>query len=78
MNEKTKKNLTLTLFIIAGVLFMPLMVAIFLLDRVIMVPMVWYEPKSFSKWVKQFELIIYSTLRVGVGLIIYEIIRFLS
>lgn len=78
MNEKTKGKLTFIGFVILGTIVMPFIACIFVIDRVIMAPMFWFEPKSFTKWVKDFELIAYSLLRTCIAIVIYETINLLT
>lgn len=72
MNEKTKAKLTFTGFVILGIIALPLLGAIFIVDRVIMAPLVWTEPKKITIWIRDFELIAYSLLRVSFAIVMYE------
>lgn len=72
MDEKTKAKLTFIGFVILGIIALPLLGAIFIVDRVIMAPLVWTEPKKITTWIRDFELIAYSLLRVSVAIVIYE------
>lgn len=75
MNEKTKSKLLYIGFTIIGTIVLPFLGAIFIIDRVIMAPLVWTAPNNIKKWIGDFELMAYSLLRVSVAIVIYETIH---
>jgi hypothetical protein len=57
--------------VIAGVLLMPIFLALFVWDRIITIPLVWIPTSSLMDWFRDNDKMVSSVIRGGiVGLIV--------
>jgi hypothetical protein len=60
--------------VIAGVLLMPIFLALFVWDRIITIPLVWIPTSSLMDWFRDNEKMVNSVIRGGiVGLIVISL-----
>jgi hypothetical protein len=69
-----KKKLLLAL----NIALLPVMFIVYLLDRLIVLPLVWIEAKSLQDWVGDDKKMAYSTIRLLAVLIIIGIISLIT
>ena len=59
---------------ILGVIILPFVVTLFILDRVISMPIFWITNLNFKTWISKDQEVFYSLIRVIAGSLIYLII----
>lgn len=52
---------------ILGVLLLPFVVSIFVLDRLVSMPLFWITSLKFMTWIRKDDEVFYSLIRVIVG-----------
>lgn len=58
-----------------GVILTPILLAIFIMDRLIMSFLFWSKFDNLNKWLENHEGILISTIRVIIVLAIYSLIK---
>jgi len=69
MNNKIKQVLRA----IAGLILLPIFIAIFMCDRFIMIFLFWMESKRLKIWLDHTQMFMYSLLRVFTCLVLYSL-----
>jgi hypothetical protein len=69
MNHKVKQ----TLRAITGMILLPIFIAVFMMDRFIIIFMFWIESKRLKIWLDDTQLFMYSLLRVITVFTLYSI-----
>jgi hypothetical protein len=70
-NEKMKKKILLSLNILA----LPILLAIYFLDRILILPLVWIEGLSLQEWAGNTKKMEFSAYRVVAALVVYLFIK---
>ena len=71
MNNKIKQVLRA----IAGLILLPIFIAIFMCDRFIMIFLFWMESKRLKIWLDNTQMFMYSMLRVITAFTLYSLYK---
>ena len=71
--EKFKKGFKLFI----GVLLMPIMFSVFVVDRLVIVPFVWIKAESLMQWLRNNSAIVESLIRVAFALVVLLICKWI-
>jgi len=71
--NKFKKSLKF----IVGVLLMPIMFSVFVVDRLVVVPFVWLKTESLMQWLRKNDMIVESVIRVAFALVVLLIFKWI-
>jgi len=71
----SKLNKGFKLFI--GVLLMPIMFSVFVVDRLVVVPFVWLKTESLMQWLRNNSAIVESVIRVAFALVVLLIFKWI-
>ena len=71
--EKFKKGFKLFI----GVLLMPIMFSVFVVDRLVVVPFVWLKTESLMQWLRNNSAIVESVIRVAFALVVLLIFKWI-
>jgi hypothetical protein len=71
----SKLNKGLKLFI--GVLLMPIMFSVFVVDRLVVVPFVWLKTESLMQWLRKNDMIVESLIRVVFASVVLLIFKWI-
>ena len=71
--NKFKKSLKF----IVGVLLMPIMFSVFVVDRLVVVPFVWLKTESLMQWLRNNSAIVESVIRVAFALVVLLIFKWI-
>lgn len=71
--EKFKKGFKLFI----GVLLMPIMFSVFVVDRLVVVPFVWLKTESLMQWLRKNDMIVESVIRVTFASVVLLICKWI-
>jgi len=71
--EKIKKGFK----VFIGVLLMPIMFSVFVVDRLVVVPFVWLKTESLMQWLRKNDMIVESVIRVIFALVVLLICKWI-
>ena len=60
-----------------GVLLMPIMFSVFVVDRLVVVPFVWLKTESLMQWLRKNDMIVESVIRVAFALVVLLICKWI-
>ena len=75
MSEKQIKKV---LQAIIGMILLPIFVAVFMMDRFIIIFMFWIESKRLKSWLEDTQLFMFSLLRVITVFMLYSIYKLIK
>jgi hypothetical protein len=73
-----KQSFNNVMVVIAGTLLLPIFIALFMSDRVILLFMPWVQQLPITLWWKKTEAIFVSVIRVGVVGLVYGLYKFIA
>lgn len=66
------------LLLLLNIALLPVMFVVYLLDRLIVLPLIWIEAKSLQDWVGDDKKMVFSTIRLLAVLVLIGIITLIK
>ncbi len=71
--SKLKKSLKF----IVGIVLMPIMLSVFIADRLVVVPLLWLKTDTLLNWLRNNSAMVESFIRVMFALVIYLLLNWI-